>query len=434
MDENGFTHSDLFAGNQNINYDNLNLFQSGSDPNFNHDASWGVNAGDFSQANQSRAQQSAPSWQQNANHLAAPSTHQGYNAAHFARQMSNSPASFAQNNFANYTGQQPQQQQPFQYRQQQQYDPSLVAQSNPHGQNFNVHLHLQSFNGSHQQNIGTIAPQTLDPARTFASNSYGSHGFAPNSFNQNSSTTTTPLRKVDQNALVSSIPRGADSGIFNIIDARRLSEATGSEPMGNFVNVGKEAQDWDVTRSALPAYVPRLSRNELRARAANNPAALAKIGQKSKSSSSDWKRRSLAGSVGSPSLKREQNSSSEDSSSSEDDSEYTDDDDDEFPLPEKRPESPKGAVEWDVAKAVFLSKKKAVGNDTIKKCLAEFWEVIKTIRDRWKADAAAVTDADAKKKTGELPLLKSRVKDQREMMEAAFKTVLKYGHRNVIEL
>ncbi|KXT02996.1 hypothetical protein AC578_643 [Pseudocercospora eumusae] len=419
MDQNGFQNN-LFADNQNFNaYDNLNLYQSGSDSNFNHDASWGLNASDFSQAqpNQSRAPHSAPSWPQNANHLAAQAAQQGFNASPYARPMSNSPASFAPNNF-NYNAQQPQQQ-PFQYRPPQ-YDPSLAA----HGQNFN--LQMPGYNAA-AQNPG------IDPTRTFTNNPYAANAFPPKNFSQNRQAAQVQTRRADQKALVASIPRGASGGMFHIIDFNQLSQATNSERMGSYANVGKEAQEWDMTRSAIPAYVPRKSRNELRALAGNNKAALAKIGKKSKSLTSDLKSRSFTGSAGSPSIRQEADSSSDDSSSDDDDSEYTDDEDEDSPLPAKKPDDPKGGVEYDVIKAVYRSKKRSLDAATIGACLTELWEVVKTIRDRWKADAAAVTDAETKKKAGELPLLKSRVKDQRDMMETAFKAVLKHGHRDVIE-
>jgi hypothetical protein len=70
----------------------------------------------------------------------------------------------------------------------------------------------------------------------------------------------------------------------------------------------------------------------------------------------------------------------------------------------------------------------------IRESLVDFWEVVKTIRDRWKADASAVTEAEEKKRVGELPLLRSRVKDQRDMIEAVFRAALKHGHRDIIAL
>ena len=45
-----------------------------------------------------------------------------------------------------------------------------------------------------------------------------------------------------------------------------------------------------------------------------------------------------------------------------------------------------------------------------------------------------MTEAETKNRENELPLLKSRVKDQREMMESAFRAALKHGSRAIVEL
>jgi hypothetical protein len=214
--------------------------------------------------------------------------------------------------------------------------------------------------------------------------------------------------------------------------------------MSNFVNIGTEALNWDVNRAALPAYVPRKSRSELRKIAGNDQRALSKIGKKSikkeKSLVSNTKQVQLATSNASPTtekIKYEGGSSSEEDSSSDEDSDtsyFSDDVAEPSPLPPKRPTSPKEATEYDATKALWRGKRKSVSSDSIRKGLVDFWEIVKTIRDRWKADSNAVTEAETKNRENELPLLKSRVKDQREMMESAFKAALKHGNRAIVEL
>lgn len=434
---NGFTNNSngMFSDSQNFNaYDNLNLFQHGTDSNF-PDASWGLNPSphDFVNANsnQSRAipQQAVPSWQQNANHITTHSTHQqGFNGqgSPYGRSMNHSPAPFGQTNFPNYPGQQN-----FPYRQSQ-YDPSLSAPTR-NGQNFSV----TSQNYGASQIAGTIAPQALDQNRAFNNSPYAVNSMAPNAFGQNRQaipSIQSQAKRANPVELANAVPKGADAGLFSIINFDELSRATNSERMGNFANIGKEAHEWDITRSAVPLHVPRRSRNELRALAGNNASALAKIGKRSKilkTMSKDGKPSSMS----SPQIRYDNTSSSgDDSSTSDDDSEYSDDDDEDSPLPAKRPDSPKAGVEYDVIKAVYRNKRKILDNATIAKGLADFWDIIKIIRDRWKADTAAVTDAEEKKKVGDLPLLKSRVKDQRDMMEAAFKAAVRHGHRRIIEL
>lgn len=427
MDNNNISNNNLFPNDQQFNaYDNLTLFQHGTDSNFT-DASWGVNASEY--GSQSRGQLPAVNnaWQQNANHLSVPSTHAGYSgqASPYGRPLNQSPVPFNQNQnqFQNYG----QQQQGFQPYRQSQFDSSLFSQPGT-AQNFNA----------------TITPQALDrdAQSNFGGSPYGNHAF-PNNFGQTPplrpNSTQSHARPVNQKALFDHLPKGVDSGMFSIINFDNLARASNSERMGNYVNIGKESLEWGCTRSAVPSYVPRKSRSDLRTLAANNPTALAKIGRKSVKKEkkfpnllSDIKSASASAS-GAVGIRHEQDSSSSEESSSDDDS-YTDDDDEDSPLPAKRPDFPKGGVEYDTIKALWRSKRKTVSPETIRKALADFWEVVKAIRDRWKKDAQDVTDAEEKQQTGQLPLLQSRVKDQRDMIEAAFRAAMKHGHRGIIRL
>ena len=429
---NAYANNPMFANSQQFNtLDNLNFFQNGADSSFT-DASWGINASDYPNQNQSRGQQSAPSWQQNANHLSNQSANAGYagqaSPSPYGRPMNQSPNPYAPHAYGNFGAQQA-----YPYRQQQ-YDPSLGTQSGNNGHNFNLGMH--GYN-SPVPSGSTVTPQTLNrPA--FLGNPYGGTGYQPNyaQGTANRPLSATPqIRSVDPRTLVSAIPRGANSGMFSVIDFNSLSQATNSQKMGNFVNVGKEAIDFDCSRGVVPAYTPRKSRSELRALAANNPGALSRIGKRSKASLAAT-RPLLSSDVAGAQRAKDEADSSTDETSSDDDSAYSDDEDDESdsPLPSKRPETPKGGVEYDTIKALWRSKRKTVDGETMKKCLVDFWNLVKTIRDRWKSDTAAYTEAEEKKKTGELPLLQNRVKDGRDMIEVAFRAAFKYGHRGIVEL
>jgi hypothetical protein len=300
-------------------------------------------------------------------------------------------------------------------------------------------------NGQNFSTPGTIAPQALEHEASRYGNPYASTIYPSANFGQahvNRPIAPPPeQRLVNQRALAAAIPKGADAGMFSIIKFDDLSRATKSERMGNFVNVGNELLEWDCSRSAVPTYAPRKSRNELRVLAGDNAGLMAKIGKKSmkhkmlSASSKGTKLASVNSSSSGSQIKYEQDSSSEeDSSDDEDDSAYSDEDVLDSPLPDKRPEDSKGAVEYDTIKALWRSKRKTLEGSVIRQSLTDFWEVVKTIRDRWKADAAAVSEAEEKNRVGELPLLKSRVKDQRDMIEAAFRAALKHGHRDIVAL
>lgn len=104
------------------------------------------------------------------------------------------------------------------------------------------------------------------------------------------------------------------------------------------------------------------------------------------------------------------------------------------PLPASRPQEPLQAVRYDTIKAVWFPKKSSPDADRIRAALGDFWEVVRTIRDRWKTDSAAVKQAEETKKEKELPLLRDRVRSQRQMMEIALKTAVEYGHADIIRL
>lgn len=420
------SNNNLFADNNHRYnaYESMN-FLNGNEPTFPNPA-WPV------PEYQSRSV-NTPSYslQQNGGHLASTNALSSYNAqsSPYGHSAAHSPAPFNQNAFGNFGGPQN-----FQYRPPQQYDSALV-------QNVN--------NGQAFGDSGTIAPQALEHETSPYGNPYAGSAFPSNNFNnqinqaRHNKPAASPLQQqqqpIDQRTLAALIPPGADAGMFSIIKFDDLARATKSERMGNFVNVGSEPLEWDCTRSAVPLYAARKSRNELRALAGNNPNLLAKIGKKTvkhkafSSSSKGTKALAANSSTLGAQIKYEQDSTSEEESS-EDDSAYSDDDDLDSPLPDRRPEDSKGAVEYDTIKALWRSKRKDLDSAAIRKSLTEFWEVVKTIRDRWKADALAVAEAEEKKRVGELPLLKSRVKDQRDMIETAFRAALKHGHRDIVAL
>lgn len=207
----------------------------------------------------------------------------------------------------------------------------------------------------------------------------------------------------------------------------------------------------------VTAPASRRSRNELRQLARDDPKLLGKIScfRLSCSSSAEHSlaklgkrhhKKTHVTSVEDPekstkqwqptaNTKYEGDSSSYYSSSDESDSEYSEDELSEpSPLPVTRPDHPVEAVKYDSIKATWRSKYSEIDPTDIRKGLNDFWEVVRTIRDRWRTDTLAVTEAEEKKKVGELSLLRSRVKDQRDMFEAALGAVLQHGHKSIIEL
>jgi hypothetical protein len=246
------------------------------------------------------------------------------------------------------------------------------------------------------------------------------------------------------------IPKGRKSGGLHVVDQAALAKATNSNALNKFVTFGSEPLHLATNRSkhlnhktkqcfsnlsaaALPSYSARQSIRELKKAAADNKKLLAKLAS-SKSSALLKAFKSPKTNAGSPSgLKREVSDSEDYTDSSDDDSEYTDDEEDEpSPLPASRPDEPHEAVRYDIIKASWYPRRSALSSDQIKNSMRDLWEVLSTIQKRWRADSKAVTDAEEQKMTGELPVLKSRVASQRDLLQSALKAGLDYAHPDVL--
>lgn len=308
------------------------------------------------------------------------------------------------------------------------YDPALTSST------FHNTQHLYP-------NATTYQP----PAQTNAT-------IAPNALENAAQRTITPQRSfatqppVDQRAVMAVVPAAIEDGHFTVVDYGAMCKATNSTRMCGFVNVGQQDFEYPINKAVVPAAPARRSRNELRKLAAEDPKLLAKLGKKI-----------LKKGTGVPKVKKELKlqapitklvqtptgvktevvSSSDDSDSETDSSDYDSDDepDEPSPLPAKRPdEDLKEGIRYDTIKALWRPKRRVLPTASIKAGLKDYWEIVRTIRDRWKADSNAVKEAGEKGRNSELPLLKSRVKDQRDMMAIALKAAVEHGHRSILEL
>jgi hypothetical protein len=246
------------------------------------------------------------------------------------------------------------------------------------------------------------------------------------------------------------IPKGRKSGGLYVVDQVALTKATKSIALNKLVTLGSEPFHLATNRSkhqcpkpmscnarsnvlaaALPLYTARQSVKELKKAGADNKKLLAKLSSSKPSVAKALKTRTYAGSPSA--LKREVSDSESYTESSEEDSEYTDDEDDEpSPLPPTRPEEPHEAVRYDIIKATWSPRRSPLGSEKIKDCMRDIWEVLNTIHKRWRTDSKAVTDAEDQKKIGELPVLKSRVASQRDLLQSALKAALDYAHPDVL--
>ena len=132
-------------------------------------------------------------------------------------------------------------------------------------------------------------------------------------------------------------------------------------------------------------------------------------------------------------------SSSESESGSEEESEYSSESDDQAgsdepsPLPAARPTDPRKAIEYDIIKCVWSKRTARVTADAIRTALGEYWEIIKRIRDNWKAEATVLQQIDEAKDKARADQYKSRAAEQRRIIESAFRLTMQHGHRDIVE-
>jgi len=150
-------------------------------------------------------------------------------------------------------------------------------------------------------------------------------------------------------------------------------------------------------------------------------------------------RGSGSGDLSRTSAKEETTSESSSESEPDDDSDYDSGSEEEMeveetsPLPTVRPADPSRATEYDTIKAVWAPRASPPAPATIRTALGDYWNMVRALRDNWKADSTSLQQAEDGKQTTRIPDLKRKVLEQRNLMEVVFAKTLEYGHKNIIE-
>lgn len=359
---------------------------------------------------------------------------------------------------------------PVSYQQPSNVDPSLGHDANALRQQQQSQYSVSMRTSTPQIHSGTVTPQALQhntniqnarPAAShFQVSFHWKHGMAttadtnhqaPRSTSEMFAQRAMPAVNVKPVPVPSlEIPRGKKSGGLYVLDQAALAKATKSSALNKLVTLGSEPFHLPTNRSKpmcpkfmlrnahtdaatapLPLYTPRQSVRELKKVGADNKKLLAKLSSTKPSVAKALKTRTYAASPSE--LKREISESDSETDSSDDDSEYTDDEDDEIsPLPASRPEEPHQAVRYDIIKATWCPRDPPPNTERIKAGMRDIWEVLNTITKRWRADTKAVSDAEAENKTGELPVLKSRVASQRDLLQSALEAAIDHAHPDIL--
>ena len=103
------------------------------------------------------------------------------------------------------------------------------------------------------------------------------------------------------------------------------------------------------------------------------------------------------------------------------------------PLPATRPADPNKAIEYDVIRAVWAKKNVGLSGTVIRTALGEYWNIFKTIRDKWKNKTISLQQATEKKDQTGMKTFERRVVESRRLLESCINLTLKHGHPDIIE-
>lgn len=148
---------------------------------------------------------------------------------------------------------------------------------------------------------------------------------------------------------------------------------------------------------------------------------------------------SSAASQGLSTLESASSPESDSQSESDENSDYSSESDEDVepeepsPLPPSRPADLLKATEYDTLKAVWAPRNRTLTVSAIRTALAEYWNIIKGIRDKWKSELTTLQQAELKKDTAKINNLINTVNQQRRLMKSCLRLTLDYGHQDIIE-
>ncbi|KAL3466149.1 hypothetical protein BJX64DRAFT_22828 [Aspergillus heterothallicus] len=126
--------------------------------------------------------------------------------------------------------------------------------------------------------------------------------------------------------------------------------------------------------------------------------------------------------------------------SSGSESDYSDDSDLEIqepeepsPLPPVRPADPEAAAQYDCLQAVWSPRNRRPKVDKVKTAIVAFKDVVKTVRDGWRASSQTLKAAENKGESDETAELRKQVALQRRLMDVVVSTTLEKGHPMIVE-
>ena len=98
-----------------------------------------------------------------------------------------------------------------------------------------------------------------------------------------------------------------------------------------------------------------------------------------------------------------------------------------------RSSEPVGAFEYDVVKVVWSQPNFSVMGPAIRSAMGKYWDLIKPVRDSWKAANADTQVAEVKGKMEEVNRFKAIASEKRKLLDHAFQVTTEHGHPHIVE-
>ncbi|PGH14959.1 hypothetical protein AJ80_05722 [Polytolypa hystricis UAMH7299] len=103
------------------------------------------------------------------------------------------------------------------------------------------------------------------------------------------------------------------------------------------------------------------------------------------------------------------------------------------PLPATRPSDLEGAVRYDTLKAVWSPRNKRPPISVVRNSMMLFSELVKGVRDTWKARSEALKAAENQNLEDKIPAVKKEVISQRRLLDLIVNTTLEFGHPSIFQ-
>ncbi|KAL9598870.1 MAG: hypothetical protein Q9219_004210 [cf. Caloplaca sp. 3 TL-2023] len=224
------------------------------------------------------------------------------------------------------------------------------------------------------------------------------------------------------------MPDSKIQGNLNVKSTSEIPSRTNSKHLSGYVFVGNDHIEVGTTKATVPKYSRRRSRNDIRRLLLQEkgtgpwPTAREPLLKKLKiTSKSSIARPATAGaratsSADSPSSNETLSESEPDADGSEYEtgSEQEIEPEEPSPLPPSRPVDPMKAVEYDTVKAIWAKRRIILSGAAIRTALGDYWNIMKGIRDKWKAETTILQQAMEKHEKAKSIEYERRAANQRE--------------------